>query len=110
MIPDRLHALRFPNMTCCGREGRALDWPRGKVILQGDNTLRIGSPTTCLRCIAYIAKHGAPFGWDMVDAHQASVIKRRPRRRRRQKRPDEDLTDEELQSKYRIPGIMHWRS
>lgn len=23
---------------------------------------------------------------------------------------DDGLTDEELQSKYRIPGVMHWRT
>ena len=86
-MTDRLHGLRLPDTTACGREGRLLELANGaKVIVQGDRAHRIAPSfevIDCRQCLERIARHGLSFAWVDVPAHEASVAAAKRRRNRR---------------------------
>lgn len=86
---DRLHGLRLPDSTACGRDGRLLTLGDGKAIVQGDRAFRIAASRhaiDCRQCLARIARHGLAFEWADVPPHPASVAKEQRRRHRRGRR------------------------
>jgi len=86
---DRLHGLRLPDSTACGRDGRLLTLGDTKAIVVCDRLFRIAADFNaidCVQCLRRIARHGLSFGWLDVGAHPASEAAEKRRRRRRRSR------------------------
>lgn len=81
---DRLHVLRLPDITACGRQGRRLQFGWRHVLVQGDMILRLGdrNEVTCKQCIARIERHGYSLDWADVGEHAASIAREKRRRHR----------------------------
>jgi uncharacterized Zn-binding protein involved in type VI secretion len=85
---DRLHVLRLPDTTACGRVGRRVQLGHKTALVQGDLILRLGdrNSVTCKQCIARIERHGYSLDWAGVGEHDASVAREKRRRHRRRSR------------------------
>jgi hypothetical protein len=87
-VSARLHVLRLPDTTACGRQGRRQQLGWKHLLVQGDMILRLGdrNDVTCKRCRARIERHGYSINWADIPAHAASVAKEKLRRHRRRAR------------------------
>jgi hypothetical protein len=86
---ERVHALKLPNRTACGREGRLQRLGHLAMLLtEADLSLRLGdrNEVTCKDCLLAIAKHGYMINWTDVPSHAASAAKEKRRRHRRRTR------------------------
>ena len=88
MTADRLHGLRLPDCTSCGREGRliSLGDTSALALVQGDRLYRIAQSSDaidCSLCLARIGRHGWSFAWAGIPPHSDSIAPHKARRRRR---------------------------
>lgn len=85
-MADRLHALRLPDTTACGRHGRLIALGDRAALVQGDRLHRIAAEhgaVSCTQCLKRMTRHGLAIDWLDVPAHPASEIAHKRRRRRR---------------------------
>lgn len=76
----RLHALQAPNVTACGRAGRASMSGDKPAVIAGhaDYVLHLGDPVTCRACLRAIVTRGPSLPWEATHMQgEPSAAKRR---------------------------------